>query len=422
MDRTDVFGRLEVVLQGGVQWLVALQVGIGIVLVLTALRRRRTLFFLLFLSLMFAAAVNPRVDAFATIMRWVLILSLGLLGFLQREALPRSLRWLGAYGMLGFFTLPLHPNPTKGFQYAFLFGVTVWGFGRLAVAEVKRSGGSRHLLEMLEAPAAVYVVMSLLAIPMFEPGRRFSGAYFSPTLFSINGGLLLPVLLWLAGQEERGLSARLRSLTLFLLCGAMGVVSGQRIGVAIGFIGCLPMLLQFGRGYAFGYVLLAATVFIGAYMLPETYDSQVGYVVERYTGGGLTGREERWERALALCLEDPLLGRGMGSTEGLGFGFHNAYLTAWYEGGLIGLFFFIGALGSLFAAGLRATFNGATKRERQVGALILGFAAAFVTMSVVESKLMSPSNVTMVFLILFGALAKVVTRYRKGSGMGLGVV
>ena len=142
--------------------------------------------------------------------------------------------------------------------------------------------------------------------------------------------------------------------------------------------------------------------------------TQVEFVTSRYESTNTTGRPEKWDRALDLCLSDPITPAGFGALSITGFGFHNAFLAAWYEGGVLGLLLFPGACIVLFFSHLGVIRSRAPTEVQDLGRLFLGLTLALVAGAFFEVKLYSPSNILIFTLTIVSIAIHPLRAWRHG--------
>jgi O-antigen ligase len=134
-------------------------------------------------------------------------------------------------------------------------------------------------------------------------------------------------------------------------------------------------------------------------LMPE----QAQFVKRRFTNLETTGRAEIWLDALSMCLKRPFLGYGSGGSQILG-SFHNAYLTAWYEGGLAGLILFGGAFVVMALRELKLVVQQKHEEILDLARLLLGLTLASIAAGFFESKLVSPSNIAIFTAIIVSVI------------------
>ena len=119
-----------------------------------------------------------------------------------------------------------------------------------------------------------------------------------------------------------------------------------------------------------------------------------------------TGRNELWNRALKRTMEKPIVGFGAAADKRSNIGgFHNAYLQEWYNGGVIGLFLFLGAsLVALYKTFRLTQLKHLDDEIRQYSRLLFSWMIVLFLTSFFESKLASPSNIMAFTMVLIGVM------------------
>ena len=374
---------------------------------------RRTLMVTLYLiCLMFSGFYVESINAGSVLLRWLLLAMIALTAW-------RGLRWPGAPAMLlgglalyAVIVAPLTPvTTTFAMQRAGLLFVSTMIMGAALSHEMGSIESVTRLLKTFLIAAGLYAILGLSSIGSITVtgAGRFSGATESAPLFVLTGGLLLPICLW--GAMQAGSKWwRGYSLVLTILIGLLCIVSGQRTGAVAGFFGCLPLLARIRPSKlvaSVGIVLAGiATVAIVLLFMPD----QAEYLYERYigrlgTGIYTTGRWELWMMTLDQCYDRPFIGHGAEANLILPFGPHNVYLTTWYDYGLMGLLLFSGGLLAMVLMTVRAMRTYKKTAYGDIARLLFGLTLALVFAGLFESKLTSPSNVSIFALITVSVLS-----------------
>src|SRR5262249_33749923 len=83
---------------------------------------------------------------------------------------------------------------------------------------------------------------------------------------------------------------------------------------------------------------------------------QADFLMRRYFTTDTNGRQFVWSEGIARCIERPLYGRGINLSDTVQIpiitgavvsyinSYHNSYIMAWYDTGLVGLLFFVSAV------------------------------------------------------------------------------
>ena len=370
----------------------------------------------LLLLLMSYSLIFVQVSAINTAAFFVRALALGLLvlSVFRRFVIPGWAFWgMSAYGLLGLACAPRAPDVMWSLQNALLLLVTILAL-TVGLAQYLRSYVDvRSLFRMFVVAGGVWSLASLAFLFDFAAGRtlRFAGGgTVHATNYAASGALLLPFMLWAAIQRGSiiwrllGIGGTL-GIPIFLF------LSGTRTAIVVGVLACAPLLLRgrmsrTARVWLFVGVLGVGAVLLGHYLVR---DRDTEFLVTRLTSLSLTGRETLWATGLKVCLENALVGRGIGAhntlaTEAGISSFHNAYLSIWCNTGVFGLAF---VLSVLLAYGVYA-FS-LIRRARDPAAkdamrLAFGFLLAVAAMGIVRNSFASPSNAVIATLLIMVTL------------------
>ncbi len=413
----DFFGRARSFLEAaGPVGVILLFVVLLFLAVLAVMGKRWWLLAIFMAALMFAGHQIRFLDSGSTLLRWLVIILLGL-------SCIRGVKWpgvgavmIGFMAVWGMLTAPLALSLSWAMQKSGLTFVIAILMGAAIADQVRTLKDIRILLWVILAGAGVYVVLGLSSLGMLR-GARFAGAIRTAPLFVLTGGLLLPVALWgTLTSEHKGQRAYCIAVgtVILLLC----VVSGQRAGTFAGFIACTPLAIaRFGikKVLLAGLVILvAATV---TWVVLGQIPAQKEFVIRRFFSLDTTGRVERWLAGLDACMQEPFLGQGVGSHAALGFSPHNAFLVIWYNLGVLGLVLFGGAMIAMAFQAFSLMIRGPSIQVREIGRLMFGIMLGTIAAAFFESKLNSPSNIAIFFIVTTSViLGRMKVILREGPG------
>ena len=389
----DLLGRIEDFIRlAGPVGLIVVGVFILALILITAMGKRTMLVATYLFLLMFSGFVIESVSAGTTLLRWLVMFLIAATGLTGMRSPGAPCLLLGIYGLVGLVTSPLAPDTFWAIQRAGLLVVISLPMAAAIAQRLATLDDLYRVLKTFILAGGLYVLLGLATLPSLTGGARFAGATSSAPLFVLTGGLLLPIALW--GALQSGIKQwRIYCVVIAIITGMLCIVSGQRTGTLAGFIGCLPLLARFGvRKLLIGLVLLAVGIVL-IYVVLSAMPQQAEFVIRRFTSADTTGRVERWNMALDLCMRNPFLGQGVGADQVHDFGFHNAYLVTWLEMGLVGLILYAGAFVWMAARSLRLILGRGDREIQDVARLLLGLTLASMTAAFFESKLVSPSNV-----------------------------
>jgi len=414
MIRTDLFGRLADFFGKAGVWGITAIVLILLVLAALALMKKRTvLLYVCLATLMFSGAA-PRFGTRegSVLLRWTVMILVALTGIHGMRSPGVPMLMLGGVAAYGFAMAPLSPSFIYSIQMAsLLFALTV-PFAAAVTHHLRTTEDIYRLLRLYIMAAGLLVLLGLMSLPELmrsDPGVEVRiEATTTSSLFVLQGGIMLPICIW-AATQPRFRRWRLYCFSVAAAIIMLSLVSGSRAGTYAGFIGCLPVLSRFGYKRllaSLGVVAVAAVLFS---LVMTTMPGRSEVLYDRYIGGigrgdYTTGRYELWIASIGDCLEEPLIGHGLGSEIAKGWGAHNAYLKAWWEVGFGGMFLFVGAFVGMGIQALRLMRSHAGREFRELGRVFLAMTLVLTSMGFVEGKLLSPSNVAIFTAVLLGAM------------------
>ena len=242
------------------------------------------------------------------------------------------------------------------------------------------AGARRWFWVALVGGTGVLALLALIHLALAGPLNamgRLSVLGGGPNVFGRNMGLLVLGCLHLAARGR----GRVLWLLGATLAGGLVLVSGSRGAMLATLCGAAVQLMGEGRRGAGLARRMAGALAIGWLLLRHTgpgrlvswaLEQRVVNLLLRHEGGGvyLSGRDELYERALALGDRLPAFGGGLGGypARGLGVYPHNLFLEVYAEAGLCGLALLVILLIWTGAFLLR---HGRYLPPRDLGALIL---------------------------------------------------
>jgi O-antigen ligase len=386
--------------------IVALAVCCAVTLYFCLSNKISILMSLLILSAALVSTTIPILSNIASLTRWLLILLLLLSALLfGKLKLSFGVFLFWGYVFWGFVSLLNAPQLVWEIQRGTLLLIVAmaipFAFGDKPYTVYKQT------LILIAFVAAIYAIINSVSLPasLGDP-ERFRGYSTGVPVFANTLGALLPFTLWGAWKAD--------SVIVRILCGVGFVagtitliLSGQRTGTVAGLIGLVPLLFAFfqkstNRRWAilFSVLLLLSGYFIYLQVSPEKMDFLFG----RYSASaGLSGRDLIWQRTFAEITKNPFWGRGIGAAETLiSNSFHNAYLEAWYNTGLIGLMFFLVAEVYYFQRIFKLIRVNGKEDTSLIFPLSLGYMLGFILLSTFESEGSTASSVVLLMYIYFG--------------------
>ena len=419
-DYLDLFTRIALFLEAaGPLGVLGILLAVLAVLAMALARKQSLLVQAYLVALMFSGFTLPAIDSGSTLFRWGVLAALGasaLLGW-RNPGLPAMM--VAALGLFGAATAGFSPRPLYGFQFGVGLLLTTGLAGGVIARCFTDIAGIRELLKYFRSVAVIYLVLAVSALPTMRQGRRYSGLLSSAPLFVMTGGILLPILLWSWLDRSRTTGQRWRSGFLALVILAVMLLSGQRAGLYAGALGSLPLVVNARLGRAFRAVMGLAILGVVLLFVQSRLSVQIEFVTSRYESTDTTGRPERWSKALALCLADPITPAGFGALTTVRFGFHNAFLAAWFEGGVLGLLLFPGACLVLIFSHFSVIRSRAPTDVQDLGRLFLGLTLALIAGAFFEVKLYSPSNILIFTLTILSIAIRPLRAWRHGLVPGM---
>ncbi len=366
--------------------------------VLAVTGKRWWLLMVFVVALMFSGHHIEFVDAGSTLLRWVVIFLLGVSCIRGVKSPGTGAVMIGLMAIWGIVTSPLAPSLSWAMQKAGLMFAIAVLMGAALADQIRAPKDIRILLWIILAGAGLYVVLGLSSLGALG-GARFAGAITSAPLFVLTGGLLLPVALWGAlciEHKAMRMYCIVVGIVILLLC----LISGQRTGTFAGIIACIPLAMgRFGiKKVLLAGVVIGVAVAITWGVLGEMPEQKM-FVMGRYASVDTTGRVERWLGALDACMKEPFFGHGVGADVKLGFSPHNAFLVVWYNLGILGLMLFGGAMIAMAFQAFGLMIRGASVQIRDIGRLFFGIMVGTIAVAFFESKLNSPSNIAIFFIV-----------------------
>lgn len=412
----DLLGRIGMLLQQTDPILVMVGIAFLALLAFLALfNRRLALLACLVTAASLSAPAMPAVDTGATLVRWYIIVLLALQVFRVRISPGPPLLMYLAFTVLSLsMTVFSHDFMWSAQVGLLLLTTTVAG---LALGDAVDSRPKvRQVFAFFAVPSVLWTVLGLTMLPQLLAGdmghaTRFGGAYGNPAIFVQIGGLLLPFALW--GALQPTFKKYWRLLYGAVFCGILVllVASSQRSGLFAGGIACIPLMAR----RRFTHLLIPGFLFLLTagilFQLAQVNEAQTEFTIKRLTGTETTGRYELWLTTIAMIMESPFIGHGLGSDRWLVDGHrpHNWYLTVWYSTGIFGLLLLLALLAVACWYALRIARTRNDLEMSNFGRLVLGQLLGIMASGLVTTQ-SSPSNLLTIVLILMLALCERLTR------------
>ena len=392
--------------------------GLIAVVGLALFRRWTILCGLMLFGASFSGAVWPALDSAGGLLRWLMIVLIALGVVFSRTNPGAPLVLFGFYIMstVSMCIFAIHPlfSLQQGAILIALF------FAALTMADaLKTRQDVARLCTAFIIAGLCWGIMGALSLQQLasgsEGGERFAGTNVSPGVFVQTGGLFLPFVLW-GVLRKWNMVLRLCCMVLFIAMVLTLISSGQRGGTFAGLVACVPLMFrsQIGKvALAMASVGLAGLV---VYKSAGVNKAHTEFVMSRFFSTSTSNRTEIWADALEVCLESPIIGKGIGSSRQerdkivRGRSFHNMFLMVWHDAGLPGLVFFTAAFFTGCWLAFKLLFVKNDPEITEYGRLMLGLMGATFVNGMVSTGASSPSDLSTITLVM--TLAMIVQLHR----------
>ena len=410
-EKNDLFGRLTSLIEevdpSPALMLLAVMLLLA-VLALALFGRRRELLFLLISSAMLSGAVWPGVDTASTLFRWLILGLLAINVLRMHTYFGLAMLLFLMYVFLGFGLIAF----SNMFMWSLQTGALYLMTALAAVAlgdEMKDTAGVKRVLYFYIVGSLVWFAMGATSLGQLVAAKdvqeigRYNGGNVSVVVFVTVGGLLLPMALWAALNDQLAVVWRIVTGVIALGILLMLFASGERSGTFAGLLGIIPGLMR-KRIAGLLFAVGAVTVLVLAAMqLSSANRKQLEYRIERFTSTDLTGRNEIWRDAVYECMQKPWIGHGLGSDREFTVKYlrptHNAYLSAWYTHGIFGVILYISAFAVAGWQTLMMILRGRTQEIRDLARALMGVLIVEFSIGMVET-FSSPSSFATITLVI----------------------
>jgi O-antigen ligase len=386
-------------------WLAALALVVIALFIVLLVSRRRVEWILLLMiaSSAFVGSTSAIVDSMAALVRWGAI---GLLIFLPLARKGHFYRgavvFYMIYAFCGFIFLFNSVSLEWQLQRALLLIATVIAVPSAAIVAAGNPGTLKRFYAEIGIIGCVVVLVAAFQLPsQIMTADRFAGASKGVPHFAMVLGSLIPFVFLGMWREDKRL-ARILFGAAFVTGAFCLFLTAQRAGTLAGVIGIAPLLLTIGMSKKLRIAVVAVLSVVCLYLLISNLeDSRIRYIQDRYEPkAGLSNREIIWGEAMAMISENIFIGHGTGAAENTRTSepsFHNAYLEAWYNAGLIGLLLFIAAQIRALYVVVALMRSGAATVKSEI-ALSLGSMLGICFVGFFES---SPAGASTILVLLF---------------------
>jgi O-antigen ligase len=389
-------------------------VGLSVFLVLSR-RRIEWLLLLMVASSAFVGSSSAILDSIAALTRWGAIGLLVVIPLVRRGPFYRGgVLLFMVYALCGFIFLLNAVSPEWQIQRALLLLAAVVAVPSSAIIAASDARSVKRLFMELGVIGCLVVLVSAVQLPaQLATVGRFTGASQGVPHYAMVLGSLIPfVFLGIWTYTNR--VVRILFLGVFLIGAFCLLITAQRAGTLGGVIGITPLLIGLGLSKK---IRIVAVGILGALIvllvISNLDEARLKYIQSRYeTKSGLSNRDVVWAEAFGMIMENVLVGHGTGAAENTRTSessFHNAYLEAWFNGGLLGLLCFVGAQIRVLCVTFWLTRNGPMELRKEI-TLALGVVLGICFVGLFES---SPAGASTILVLNFLVAAAVMeSQYR----------
>ena len=228
----------------------------------------------------------------------------------------------------------------------------------------------KHLAVLLALASLPMVVLAVMALPEYTPGRPLEAIYSSSNFHAYPAGTVVVALIVIGFKRDGvriGVMRLARKVPSFVyagiivVAGAMMFLSGRRaatvaVGVAVVVYLLTEVQGQGDRAFRLFRIALIGGAFVLIWWLTAPLADHATHRFERAVGpsrdSSLQARVEIWNNGLELLATNPVFGVGLLNAVTLsevimpyssfaGYSTHNTYLGVFIEMGIVGLLFFV---------------------------------------------------------------------------------
>jgi O-antigen ligase len=407
-----------------------LAAALGLMALAIFFRAYRIVLMALLIGQMFSAIGGAGQGIF-TLTRFGAIFALALIGFPGVTAFGPGQLMMLAYAVYVLLLTGHSEFPMWSLQFsgAFLFLVVgVAGATTRYVTDIRKL---QNALGVVVLAALIWTAVNAVAGQSSEIRStgmgRYAGVFGGTGSMAGIGGLLPPFLLWgfLCPWRRIYRYASLAGLVVLL---PMLVLVGQRIGLFAAIVGLAPLVwfrLTVKRLLGSVFALAMAGV-LSAVIVSAAPRQTQEFLLNKYIHrvGYLSGRDVRWQTMLAICMQDPILGHGAGTgdaqaTVRFGSATHNAYISMFYDSGVIALGLWVGTALYAILRSFAFVVGRAPPETREIARLLLGCLLALSSEAFFESGLNSPTNLNAGLFLLCVTMVECIVKLHRRAAEGI---
>ncbi len=408
----DLAGRIASFLEtfgaeGGMFLIIGLVLAVGVAF----WRGAGFVLFLLMLSYAFGPIQEGGVIFAATLIRWSCFGLLLLVCIRDFQAPNRTMYLYLFYTMCGLIFFVNSPAPLWTIQKGCLRLMMALSIPLAVTTYVSSTADVARLFKIIIFTAAVWIVISLSFFQSYAQSEVLRFKLGGESALAVDAGAYLaPILVWGIVQSRRK-KLRICSAVLIVPFIMLLLLSGKRTAFAGQLIiGSAPLLLL-GKNplkligfLVAGAIFAASSVFVMFQLVPH----RAGPLIERFASRGITERGALWEYGMQLCLRSPVMGHGEGAADAagaiVGHGFHNGYLIAWYNSGMLGLCALVLFLLAYTIKAWRLYRRAQTDEMADFARLAFGYLLAVIAVAFFVGSIGGVANITNCMLLIMCAL------------------
>ena len=368
-------------------------------------RRVEWLLLVVIASSALVGSSNDMIDNGASVLRWVGIAAL-VLAPLMTKGFDNPYRGSSLlfvmYAGVCFLCLFNSLDPAFQMQRGVLLLGTSIAIPSATAIGVKDTASAKRLYTNIGLFGSIVALVAAAQLPgQLGTAARFYGTAKGVPYFAIALGSLLPFMFLNAWQVDNRI-LKIFCLVTFVLGSIVLFFTAQRAGTIAGLIGIAPMLLVLRTSQKIRIAIIVAIAAIGVAVWAGTSGlASFEYVSGRYSSNtGLSGRDAIWSMAWEHVSKNILIGHGTGGADlASQYLFHNSYLEVWYNGGILALICFVGALGRSAYIGSLLVRRGGQEFKKEM-ALSLGFIFGVCFVSFFEGVAAAGSTISVIVFLV----------------------
>jgi len=373
---------------------------------LVARKRPDLIILLMFATSLFTTASHPGVANATYLGRWYFLILGAFTALLRpKRAYMPIVALAGVWAFINLFGLLYSPVFEKGAVRVIFFFAAIPAFlMSMGPPNVNLNDLIQFIrrLAWLGVPLAVLHFLFIAIAPQGGGTARFKSCFVSGQVMSLATGVVTLPLIWALLSKNAG-KANMIFLIAMMVNLTVMIASTQRTAL-FSLAGAVVLLLYFypSRGVISSLLGGAAIALIAWPAI--TFLISEEYLIQRLSNLESSSRFEFWDFGIEHGLKRPFLGHGAGAagqeiTLRFGMALHNAYLTVFYNLGIIGLM----AYGGMVVAGLVSAYRLARNKmpkTKAVGSFLFATLAMLAVQGLAEGGIANTANQSAVMLYI----------------------